>query len=422
MNAPPALRTSSEPPTGADVVVIGAGIVGTAVAARASRAGAEVCLVERAGPAAGSSSSGEGNVLVSDKLPGPEFDLAMRSLTLWRALEPEAVGRLELERKGGLVVAHDAAELKALYALADRQAACGVRAQRLEGDDLADMEPELTRTVAGGVFYEDDLQVQPMHAVAYQLEQAVASGCRMVRDTEVLGWGGLSTSRAYEASDARGSAQGGSELATTRGRLRVGIAVVNAAGPWAGEVARRLGSDLPVMPRRGHVLVTEPVTTVTPHKVYEADYVGSIHDDGGGWRCSSVVEATASATMLLGSSREFVGWDASPDPAVVAAIAGRAVALFPVLERVRLLRAYVGFRPATPDRLPAIGWDARVPGLLHATGHEGGGIGLSQATAEAVQCILCGTEPPVALEPFDPARFDPARFEGATPPPGGPPS
>ncbi len=383
-----------ELPSGADIVVVGAGIVGTAIAARLAATGADVCLLERAGPAAGSSSSGEGNLLLSDKLPGPELDLAMRSLSLWHELGDEAGARIELERKGGLVAAWDAAQLSALHALADRQEAAGVAVRRLEGVDLADVEPQLSRHVAGAVFYEADSQVQPVHAVAHQLERAVANGCRTVRGAEALRW--------------RSGVEGAAVLETTCGSLRVGTAVVNAAGPWAGELAARLGSDLPVVPRRGHVLVTEPVVSVTAHKVYEADYVGSIHDAGDGWQCSSVVESTASGTMLLGSSREFVAWSAAPAPAIVAAIAERAIALFPGLAGVRLLRTYIGFRPATPDRLPAIGWDAEIPHLLHATGHEGAGIGLSLATAEAVQCLFERRTPPVGLEAFDPARFSEA--------------
>ncbi|MDA8312545.1 MAG: FAD-dependent oxidoreductase [Actinomycetota bacterium] len=388
-------RWCDELPAGADVVVVGAGIVGTAVAARLATAGADVCLLERSAPAAGTSSSGEGNLLVSDKLPGAELALAMRSLALWQELDAEAAHGIELERKGGLVVARDAAQLAALYDLAAAQEGAGVSVQRLEGADLADVEPHLSAQLAGALFYEDDAQVQPMLAVAHQLARAAANGCCcMVRGAEARGWHDLP--------------RGTRALETTLGSLRVGTAVVNAAGPWAGELAARLGSDLPLAPRRGHVLVTEPVPVITAHKVYEADYVGSIHSADEGWRCSSVVESTQSGTMLLGSSRELAGWSTLPIPEIVATIAARAISLFPGLAGVRLLRTYVGFRPATPDRLPAIGWDARVPGLLHATGHEGAGIGLSLATAEALQCLLEKTTPPVELEPFDPARFSSA--------------
>lgn len=349
-------------------------------------------MLDRQSPAAGSSSSGEGNVLVSDKLPGPDLELALRSATLWGELAERAGAAFEFEPKGGLVVARSEDQLEALHELAAAQRAGGAILELLGPAELAELEPWLAPDLVGGVFYAQDGQVQPMRAVSYHLAEASDHGCRFARETEVLGC----------RRDAGGRIVA---LRTTRGELAVGTAVVDAAGPWSGLLSELLGATLPVSPRRGHVLVTEPVPLVTAHKVYEADYVGAIHGDGAAWSCSSVVESTASGTMLLGSSREFAGWSAVPDPEIVAAIASRAVALFPVLGRVRLMRTYLGFRPATPDRLPAIGWDPDVGGLLHATGHEGAGIGLSQATAEAVECLVLERRPPVDLAPFRPERF-----------------
>jgi glycine/D-amino acid oxidase-like deaminating enzyme len=374
------------------VVVVGAGVVGSAIADRMATAGATVCLLERFSPAAGSSSSGEGNILVSDKLPGPDLELALRGARLWRELAEEAGAAFEFEAKGGLVVAHDDEQLAALYDLAAAQRAGGARVELLSPDELTAVEPLLAGHFAGGAFYPDDSQVQPMQAVAYHVASARRRGCLVAGETEVLGC----------RRDAGGRIVA---LETTRGEIGVSCAVINAAGPWSGLLAERLGSSLPVVPRRGHILVTEPVPMLTPHKVYEADYVGAIHDEGKSWSCSSVVESTASGTMLLGSSREFAGWSTTVDHRIVAAIASRAVALFPVLADVRLMRIYVGFRPATPDRLPAIGWDRTVGALLHATGHEGAGIGLAQATAEAVECLVLEREPPVDLGPFRPDRF-----------------
>ncbi len=94
------------------MVVIGAGIVGCAIGVALQRAGLEVCVVDQVGPAAGSSSAGEGNLLVSDKLPGVDLELAQHSLALWRALAEEIGEEIEYEQKGGLVVAHDEAALQ----------------------------------------------------------------------------------------------------------------------------------------------------------------------------------------------------------------------------------------------------------------------------------------------------------------------
>jgi glycine/D-amino acid oxidase-like deaminating enzyme len=394
------------------VLVVGAGIIGAAVAGRLAAAGLDVCLLDRAGPAAGTSSAGEGNVLVSDKVPGPELALALRGTELWHQLAAEAgeAGeRVEFEAKGGLLVAHDERELEALSSFAESQRQLGAHVEIVTGAALHELEPALTESVSGGAFYDQDCQVQPMLAVDFLVRQFGARGGRLVRGAEVVG----------AEHDGQGAI---CSVRTTVGTVAVGTCVVNSAGPWAGEVARRLGAAIPVEPRRGHVLVTEPEPLFVRHKVCEAGYVGTVHDDGAapsksGLACSAVVEATRSGTLLLGSSREFVGFSRELDPGVVSTIAARAIALFPDLARARLMRAYVGFRPTTPDRLPIIGADRAVDGLYHATGHEGAGIGLALVTAEIVEALVTGQTPAMDVSPFAPERFDAAPPTGAISPP-----
>jgi glycine/D-amino acid oxidase-like deaminating enzyme len=391
-----------------EVLVVGAGIIGAAVAARLAAAGLDVCLLDRLGPAAGTSSAGEGNVLVSDKMPGPDLALALRGVALWQELAQEAGDageRVEFEAKGGLVVTHDEKELEALYALAESQRQLGARVELVAAGALHELEPALTADLSGGAFYEQDCQVQPMAAVDFLVRQFGTRGGCLVKGAEVVG----------AEHDGQGNVR---SVRTTMGTIAVGTCVVNASGPWAGEVARRLGTDIPVGPRRGHVLVTEPAPLFVRHKVYEAGYVSTVHDDGTGLACSAVVEATRSGTMLLGSSREFVGFSRELDPEIIRTIAARAVALFPDLARARLMRAYVGFRPTTPDRLPIIGADRSVGGIYHATGHEGAGIGLALVTAEIVETLVLGRTPSMDLAPFAPERFAAAPPTGATSPPG----
>ncbi|MET7443450.1 FAD-binding oxidoreductase, partial [Streptomyces sp. NPDC005568] len=181
--------------------------------------------------------------------------------------------------------------------------------------------------------------------------------------------------------------------------------VVNAAGTWGADVAALAGVTLPVLPRRGFVLVTEPLPRRVRHKVYAADYVADVASDTAGLRTSPVVEGTAAGPVLIGASRERVGFDRSFSLPAVRALAAGAVRLFPFLSDVRALRAYQGFRPYLPDHLPAIGPDARVPGLLHACGHEGAGIGLATGTGQLIARVLTGEAPGPRLDPFRPDRF-----------------
>jgi glycine/D-amino acid oxidase-like deaminating enzyme len=397
-------------PRSADAVIIGAGMVGAATAAFLAATGRRVVVVDRTGPLGGTTAAGEGNILVSDKLPGPELELALRSVALWRKFADEVgeaggfavahaaggAGRLEggfeFEAKGGVVAAHDEAQLAALLDLAERQRAAGVEVRPLDPGGLRDAEPRIRPGLAGGAFYPQDSQVQPMKAVLAFLRRARRDGARVVSGASVLA--------LERGPDGRAVA-----LVTSRGRVAAPV-VVNAAGPWSGEVATRLGTSVPVWPRRGRILVTEPLpAAVIRHKVYEADYVGAVVSDSAALQCSAVVEGTASGTVLIGSSRDAAGFSAAPDPAALAEMARRAVRLFPFLAGVRAIRSYTGFRPASPDHLPVVGADAEVPGLFHASGHEGAGIGLAPATAELITALVAGTAPPVNPAPFTPARF-----------------
>jgi glycine/D-amino acid oxidase-like deaminating enzyme len=386
-------RPSRTPPSAtADVVIVGAGIVGAACAYYASRAGLRVTVVDRGPLAGGTTSAGEGNILASDKVPGPELDLIVRSRQLWREIGADVGhGRIELEPKGALVVASSPAGLTDLEALATAQRAAGVDSVGVSPGELPAYEPQLARGLAGGVFYPGDLQVQPMKAAARLLADARLHGAAVLLGVEVVAIG--VTDRAV------------SHVRLADGRRIEAAAVVNAAGTWSGAVAALAGVDLPIAPRRGFILVTEPIGPQIRHKVYAAEYVSNVGSDREGLETSAVIEGTPAGTVLIGASRERVGFDLRLSLPVLRQLARQAVALFPFLATVCAIRAYRGFRPYSPDHTPVIGADPRVAGLYHACGHEGAGIGLAPVTAELVVAALTGRPPTVAAQSFSPGRF-----------------
>jgi glycine/D-amino acid oxidase-like deaminating enzyme len=357
-----------------------------------------VQVLDAGPPAGGTTGSGEGNLLVSDKPPGPELGLALYSLRRWSALAELltektglAAGGFELEPKGGLVVATADEALSGLHLLADAQRVAGVTAVPVAARDLPTLEPHLARDVAGGVHYPQDAQLQPMLATARLLAHAGRHGARLRFGTRVTG---LLT----EGERVVG-------VRTTAGTVAAG-AVVNAAGPWSGELAALAGATLPVLPRRGVILVTQPLPPLIRHKVYAAEYVADVASGDAGLESSAVVEGTPAGTVLIGASRERVGFDPAMPVPVIRRLARQAVRLFPVLSGARLLRTYRGYRPYCPDHLPVIGADPRAPGLLHACGHEGSGIGLAAGTGELIAQVLCGRVPDIDLSPFRPERFE----------------
>jgi glycine/D-amino acid oxidase-like deaminating enzyme len=375
-----------------DVVVVGAGVVGASCAHRLADAWLRVCVVDRGGVASGTTGAGEGNILVSDKQPGPEFDLALLSRHLWASYADVLPAAAELEAKGGVVVASTPDGLAALQKLAKWQRAHGAEIALLDDAALHELEPHLAPGLAGGVHYPQDMQVQPMLAAAHLVRLARDRGASLRTRTEVVGV-------------RRDSAGAVAAVLTDQGEIACRW-VVNASGTWGGEVAERLGAPVPVLPRRGFVLVTEPVADLVRHKVYGADYVANVASDDAGLETSPVVESTRSGTVLIGASRERVGFDRTTSYEVLSRLAAQATALFPALAGVRVQRAYRGFRPYCPDHLPVIGPDPRISGVVHACGHEGAGVGLAPGTALLVTEAITGAAPSLPLEHFSPTRFE----------------
>ncbi|HEX3779461.1 MAG TPA: FAD-dependent oxidoreductase [Pseudonocardiaceae bacterium] len=376
-----------------DVVVIGAGVIGAACAEALSAAGVLVTVLDRGAPASATTSAGEGNVLVSDKEPGPELRLAMWSRQRWPRLLAElraelgtGLAEVEWEAKGGLVVATTDIAAPALDAFAAAQRSAGVRAEPIEVTEAARLEPHLTPSITAAVHYPDDAQLQPVLAATTLLAAVRARGGTVEAGVDALG----------VRTDAEGAVDG----VRTDGGVIPCRAVVNACGPWSGRFAALAGAPIAIHPRRGMVLVTAALPRCIRHKVYDADYVGAVASADADLQTSTVVESTRAGTVLIGSSRQRVGFDETVRLDVLAELAAKAVGLFPILAEVPVMRAYGGFRPYAADHLPVIGADPRLPGLWHATGHEGAGIGLAPATATLLTDLFLGRESIVDPTPF----------------------
>jgi glycine/D-amino acid oxidase-like deaminating enzyme len=373
-----------------DAIVIGAGVVGACSALALTNAGLKVLVIDRGPVASGTTGAGEGNILVSDKEPSPELTLALRSRDAWFELNTDIGGGFELEAKGGIVVSRNEKGIADLKKLAALQRADGIDAQEVDGKALLKLEPHLSSSVEFGVLYPQDAQCQPMLAAAQIMRAVRKRGGSFVQGENVV-----------SIDSINGAVIG---LTTDKSKYSSPI-VINATGTWAGEVAKLAGSDLPIMPRRGFILVTAPAPKMVHHKVYDADYVANVASGDADLQSSAVVEGTASGTILIGASRERVGFKNDLDVSILRQLARQAISLFPALENIQLLRAYRGFRPYAPDHLPVIGEDAKVKGLWHAAGHEGAGIGLAPATGELISKLITGNKPFMDATPFSPARF-----------------
>jgi glycine/D-amino acid oxidase-like deaminating enzyme len=374
-----------------DVAVVGAGIVGAAVARELAVRGVAVMLVDRAGISQGTTGRGEGNVLCADKRPGPELELTRHALDLFDEIDTRLGEEARIMRKGSLIVHPEAATWAAEPARVEALRAAGVEGELLEPDAVRALEPALDGPLHGASRFPRDIQCDPARITHALVREAVAAGAE------------VRTGCAVERIAVRAGRAAG--LDTADGFLAAG-AVVLAAGAWSAALAESAGLALPLAPRKGQlVLLRSPEPRYVRHKVLDGSYLGSILSDDGGLQLSTVVETTWDGDVLVGSSRERRGFDLDVDPVVSDAMIARAARLFGALPSLERADAWAGLRPWLPDHLPAIGPSAAVPGLWVATGHEGAGVALGPVTGRVLAQAYCGEPVLVDLSSFSPDRF-----------------
>jgi glycine/D-amino acid oxidase-like deaminating enzyme len=427
-------------PPKADVVVIGGGIVGAACAYYLCAAGLDVHLVERSFPASGTSRACDGLILLWDK-SGAEFEMGRASAALWAELaetlrdepqddalrdepqddalrdepqddalrdEPQdealragpqddALGLdFEYARTGTVLLAESEEGMASARERVAAMEAVGVRAEALDNVGLRSLEPNLAPDLAGGALFPDDAQVDPRRATLALLAAAQRQGLTLHTHAEVI------AIRREENGRRRIS-----QVITRTGEIATET-VVCAAGVWSNQVARLVGIETPIRPRKGHILVTAKVPGLIHRPLLEGGYAATVQSASERLEVAFVAEMTASGTLLLGSSRQFVGYDRTVSLPVMRAIAVRAARFLPPLASsgVRVIRSYAGLRPWSPDHLPLIGPVEAVPGFYLAAGHEGAGIGLAPVTGRLIADWIAGIELPPFTGEVRPDRFE----------------
>jgi len=363
------------------VVVVGAGIVGAACAEALAEAGCRVTVLEAAFPGAGATGAAMGHLVVMDEQDA-QFALTSLSRRLWAERAASLPPEVEEDPCGTLWVAADDEEMEHVRRKAALYAARGEKAEVLDAPALREAEPGLRTGLAGGLYVPGDRVLYPPAAARVFLESARRLG-------------------AETRAGLRAESIEPGHVRCAGGRRIEADVVVNAAGAEAP----RLTPDLPIVPRKGHLVVTDRYPGFLRHQVVELGYLKSART----LLRESVafnVQPRKTGQVLVGSSRELVGWDASINRPLCARMLRRAAEYLPGLPRLRVLRTWVGFRPATPDHLPLVGmWE---PGLWIAAGHEGLGITTAPGTARLLADLVRGRTPAVDPAPYAPRRPMPA--------------
>jgi glycine oxidase len=391
-----------------NVVVIGAGLIGSSIAWRLAQSGTRVVLLDRGVPGAEASSAAAGCLQPeAGREAGPQLlALWSKSLELYRAFVDEVRettgAAVEYRVCGRLVIADDDETEASLRARLDAQRAAGIACQWLSGDETRRMEPGLTTDARCAIHF-------PQHALVdnQRLAPAVASAAAQA-GVEV---------RAHEAALGIATASGRVEgVETSRGRISADVVVV-AAGSWSSQLTPTSRGD--VVWEGGKPYRYEYGSSPQRPATGE-DSTALVHPAKGEiialWTRTRPIEriiavgdgslsARSDGRVIVGGTVLDAGFDRELTAGGVAHLIASACRAVPSLASARFHEAWTGLRPRTLDDQPIIGAD-RTAGLFWATGHFKTGILATPATADVVAALINGQTPPVPVGALSPRRFE----------------
>jgi len=383
-----------------DTIIIGGGVIGTSIAFHLAKRKQKVLLIEKNDLASGASGSCDQQIILQSKNPGIHLKLALASAELYPEIAEELDHAIEYKPSGGMILIETPEEMQIMRDFVNRQRQTGLQVEILPRKEVVKRQPGLAEHLVGATYSPQDAEVNPMEVTLGFAKAAKKHGTEVLLETEV-------TDLLMHHHVVEGVSTGKEKFYTDT--------VINAAGAWAPEIGKMAGLNLPITPRRGQIVITEPVAPFLKHVMLSAQYiVAKFHPDilkhassrarqlGVGLALSQ----SKKGNLLIGATREFAGYDTRVTYDGMKEILNNAARLVPPLKDINIIRVMAGLRPYTPDGLPLIGRVDGIEGLFLAAGHEGDGIALSPVTGKVVSDLICDGSTFVDMSPFHPNRFD----------------
>jgi sarcosine oxidase subunit beta len=289
-------------------------------------------------------------------------------------------------------IAESPEELETLKKTMEELRRAGVECEHLEAKELVKREPRIRPEIAGGGYFPEDGQLNPLLATIGIAQAAQKLGAKLITNTKVTG---IELSKDGSAVKA---------VKTNRGKIET-KRVVNAAGAWSAKVGEMVRINIPVVPRKGNLMVVEnvPANFINCKIIIASGYLESLKGDKK-VAVAANVQQTKEGNLLLGSSREFAGFDKEVNPEVISRIAAGCIKYFPALAGLNTIRSWAGLRPYSPDMLPIIS-DSPIEGFYVASGHEGVGITMGPITGKLITQIISGKKTDLPVESLSVNRF-----------------
>ena len=374
-------------PKTAAVVIIGGGVMGTSTAYHLALKGCQDVLLLERNSFFGMEATGKCAGGIRYQF-GTEINvrLSLLSLPMLDRFEEELEQPIDLQRCGYLFLLTDEEDVEVFRQNVEMQHRLGVGTEWLEPAEIAEMVPLLDlEGVLAGTFHARDGLADPNGVVQGYVAGARRLGVKLLTDVEVTGI-------RVEGGQVR-------SVVTNQGEIATPV-VVNAAGPWAGEVGKVVGVDIPIVPVRRQIVVTGPMPEIPPDFPFVIDFAQSLyfHREGPG--------------ILTGMSNpnEPVGFDQSVDEEWELVHLGASMKRLPILQRAGLASHWAGLYEVSPDAHPILGRIHEVEGFYCIGGFSGHGFQHGPACGLLLaEEILDGAAHTLDISQLDLARFQEGR-------------
>ena len=368
-----------------DIIIIGGGVIGCAIAYFLRKAGVDVIVVERGeiGERGGQASSAAAGLLAPLgplSGPGPFADLLLSSFAMFPALVPEleeASGvHLHYERTGALRTVRGPKRIPKLQKRMQAWKQLGLAMHWLDGDEARRQEPLLSQEISAAIYIPEESQIQASQLVKAYAQAASNLGAHMYRETEVI--------------DLQRGQDKITGIRTTQGPISCNQ-VILAMGAWTACYTEWLEMALPVSPLRGQILSYRQPDTPLRHIIFgDAAYI-----------------TPKGNSLIVGATKEEAGFDASVTEEGISWLRDSAIRLLPILRQSEIEATWAGLRPKTPDAKPILGPVPRWNNVILASGHNSVGIILSAITGRAISEYVTTGQMPEVIRPFSLQRFEP---------------
>jgi glycine oxidase len=369
-----------------DVVVIGAGAIGSMIGRELAKSKLRVAIVERSTPGSETSWVSLGGVIggSAEEPPGSLLELLITTGTMYKSLAPELYDETSIDveyfGRGTICVAFDEFDQQNQDEVYRQQTSLHVPnlvVHRLTGEEVRKLEPGISPEVRSALFYPNDSQVNNIRLVQACIKSALQHEASLFVGTTVQ-------SLVISKNTVRG-------VRTSSEETLYSNWVVNAAGCWSDWISG--GPPTGIIPSKGQTLSlrAHTVDAMFQHVVMSPGQFIVTRPDG---------------EVRVGSTFEFVGFDKRNTAVAIQELLAGTFRIAPSLANSMFIEARVGFRPCSRDTLPIVGPSTQLKGLLFATGHNKFGITLAPVTAAIIRSIITGEQPPVDYNFISPRRFE----------------